>query len=169
MARLRECLQELGFQDVRTYVQSGNAVFRAPQSDPADLAHRIETALAREFGFEVPTVVVTAQALRAIIAANPFPEVESEPTHLVVVFLPQVVSAKTAAAFDLSDFPERGKVDGQVLYLHYPDGQGRSKLLPSVLGRRLGGTWGTARNWRTVTTLLALCAEPGDPVAGTGS
>jgi uncharacterized protein (DUF1697 family) len=156
MAQLRECLAELGFTDVRTYLQSGNAVFRATSVPTAEVAGRIEESLTRELGFDVPTVVLTGAELAKVVAGNPYPEVESEPTKLVVSFLSGPVAPEVAAAFDLSDLPERGQVGDRVVYLHYPDGQGVSKLVPAMLERRLGGVRGTARNWRTVTELLAL-------------
>ncbi|MEO6821191.1 MAG: DUF1697 domain-containing protein [Candidatus Nanopelagicales bacterium] len=159
MARLRECLDALGFTDVRTYLQSGNAVFRAPTAPTGEVAAQIQEALAEEFGFDVPTVVLTGAELAQVAASNPYPEVESEPTKLVVSFLPAPVSAKVSAGFDLSDLPERGQVGDRVVYLHYPEGQGVSKLVPAMLERRLGGIWGTARNWRTVTELLALATD----------
>ena len=156
MAQLRECLAALGFTDVRTYLQSGNAVFRATSASTGEVAVRIEEVLGQQLGFDVPTVVWTGAELAQVVTSNPFPEIESEPTKLVVSFLAGPVPPQIAAAFDLSDLPERGQVGDRVVYLHYPDGQGVSKLVPAMLERRLGGVWGTARNWRTVTELLAL-------------
>ncbi|HEY7858221.1 MAG TPA: DUF1697 domain-containing protein [Candidatus Nanopelagicales bacterium] len=159
MAQLRDCLAALGFTDVRTYLQSGNAVFGATSAPTGEIAARIEEALRQRFGFDVPTVVWTGAELAKVVAGNPYPEVESEPTKLVVSFLSGPVPPEVAAAFDLSDLPERGQVGDRVVYLHYPDGQGVSKLVPAMLERRLGRVWGTARNWRTVTALLALASD----------
>lgn len=156
MAMLRECLTELGLQDVRTYLQSGNAVFSAGRTSSAALRGRIEAALAERFGFEVPTVVMTAADLAAVVAANPYPELVDQPTRLAVSFRPDRFPPEVAASFDLSDFPESGVLGERVIYLHYPNGQGESKLTPDVLQRRLGGGWGTARNWRTVMALHEL-------------
>ena len=113
----------------------------------------IATALRERLGIDVPTVVLTAAELAAVVKANPFVAEAADPTRVVVSFLGSPVPAAVAAAFDLSDLPERGQLGERVLYLHYPNGQGRSKLVPAVLERRLGGIWGTARNWRTVLAL----------------
>lgn len=161
MADLRECLAALGFTDVRTYLQSGNAVFRSMRVEVADLAVRIEGALAQRFGFDIPTVVLPATELTAVVTANPYPELVDQPTRLVVSFTPVAVPAALARSLDLSDFPERGQVIGRALYLDYPNGQARTKLTPAVLQRRLGGGWGTARNWRTVLALAALAEAEG--------
>lgn len=157
MAPLRECLQTLGLQDVRTYLQSGNAVLSTTMG-AVELAGRIETALGEQFGFEVPTVVLTAADLSAVVAGNPYPELVETPTRLVALFLPASVPAEAARAFDLSDLPEDGVISDRVVYLHYPDGQGESKLTPNLLQKRLGGIWGTARNWRTVLALHDLAS-----------
>lgn len=163
MAVVREVLTGLGLIGVRTYLQSGNAVFAAAGTSSTELVARIQVALTERFGFEVPTVVLTQAELAQVVAANPYPEVAAEPTKLVVSFLSGPVPREDAAAFDLSDFPEHGQIGDRVLYLHYPDGQGTSKLLPAVLERRLGGVWGTARNWRTVLALAALAGEVSSP------
>lgn len=155
MAQLRDCLTGLGYEGVRTYIQSGNAVFGATGS-PGAVRKAVEAALHERFGMTILTVVITSAELDAVIAANPYTEIESEPTKLVVSFLPENASAATRKAFSLDDFPERGEFGTKVLYLHYPDGQGVSKLTPAVLEKRLGGTWGTARNWRTVLALQEM-------------
>jgi uncharacterized protein (DUF1697 family) len=158
MAPLRDTLQELGLHDVRTYLQSGNAVFSCATTSSATLTDRIETALGEHFGFAVPTVVRTAAELAAVVAANPYPDLVETPTRLVASFLSTPVPADVAHAFDLSDLPEDGTVGDRVVYLHYPNGQGESKLTPNLLHKRLGGIWGTARNWRTVLALRDMSA-----------
>ncbi len=70
MDRLREALVELGLEDVKTYVQSGNVVFKAPGQNPANLAKKIEEKVAREFGFAVPVVVKTAKEIGEVIRNN---------------------------------------------------------------------------------------------------
>lgn len=159
MADLRSCLAGLGYEDVRTYIQSGNAVFRATGTAAA-VRKAVEAALQERFGMTILTVVLTAAELDAVVAENPFVEVESEPTKLVVSFLPEAVSEADRKAFSLDDLPERGEYGTKVLYLHYPDGQGVSKLTPDVLQKRTGGIWGTARNWRTVLALQELAHSP---------
>lgn len=158
MAPLRDCLCALGLTDVRTYLQSGNAVFASAATAPERIASRVEDALSDRFGIEVPTVVLTATELAHVVAANPYPEFTATPTKLVTLFLSAPVPPDVANAFSLADLPEDGVIGDRVVYLHYPDGQGRSKLTPQVLQRRLGGIWGTARNWRTVQALHDLAS-----------
>lgn len=160
MTALRECLTGLGLQDVRTYLQSGNAVLVTDEVSVPRLRSRIEAALEERFGFDVPVVVLTAADLAAVVTANPYPGLADQPTRLVVSFRPDRLPAEVASSFTLDDFPESGVLGESVLYLHYPDGQGRSKLTPDVLQRRLGGAWGTARNWRTVLALLEMAQGP---------
>lgn len=158
MAQLRDCLTGLGYADVRTYIQSGNVVFGAT-GGAATVRTAVEGALQERFGMTIPTAVLTAAELDAVVAANPYAELESEPTKLIVSFLPEAAPAAVRKAFSLDDFPERGEFGERVLYLHYPNGQGVSKLTPAVLEKRLGGTWGTARNWRTVLALQQLAHD----------
>ncbi|HET8971140.1 MAG TPA: DUF1697 domain-containing protein [Candidatus Nanopelagicales bacterium] len=159
MADLRKVLTGLGYDDVRTYLQSGNAVITAPRAAPASVAAKIEPALQQAFGLQIQVVVLTAAQLDGVVAANPFGEVESEPTKLVVDFIGEPFPRTGGDTLDLGDLPERGERGDGVVYLHFPDGQGRSKLTPAVLSRALGGRWGTARNWRTVLALQALAAD----------
>lgn len=155
MAELRACLSGLGYDDVRTYVQSGNAVFSATGSVAA-VRSALEAALEESFGMTIPTVVLTAAQLDAVVEANPYPELVDTPTRLVVSFLPEKVPAATRKSFSLDDFPEDARIGERVVYLSYPHGQGDSRLTPAVLQKRLDGLWGTARNWRTVLALQQL-------------
>lgn len=155
MADLRRCLDGLGYGGVRTYIQSGNAVFAAP-GPAATVRSEVEAALLASFGIAIPTVVLEAAELDAVVAGNPYPELARTPTRLVVSFLAEPPSDQVRASFSLDDFPEDAVLADRVLYLHYPEGQGRSRLTAAVLARRLGGVWGTARNWRTVLALQTL-------------
>ena len=87
MAVLRESLATLGYEDVRTYLQSGNAVFSAPGTEPSRLAPVIATALRERLGIDIPTAVLTAAELAAVVKANPFVAEAADPTRVVVSFL----------------------------------------------------------------------------------
>jgi uncharacterized protein (DUF1697 family) len=166
MAQLRTVLEGLGHRDVATYIQSGNAVF-TPTSRVGTkaLARSLEDALEAEAGFRPPTVVLTAAELASVSAANPFSEV-TEPKQLHVGFFPDPLSSTYAAHARAAEqlahehgSHDRVAVDGPVLYLHTPDGLGRSRLA-ELLGRIKGDdgakVQGTFRNWATVTKLLSL-------------
>ncbi|MEX0853128.1 MAG: DUF1697 domain-containing protein [Bauldia sp.] len=155
MAELRALYESLGFGNVATYVQSGNVVFSAARAERAGLTAKIETAIAGRFAFDVPVINRTAAELKAIVAKNPFPgEAAAEPGKVVVVFLPAPPSKEERAVLERPiDGPERLKLVGVDLYVHYAVGIGRSKLkLP--LKRP-----GTTRNWKTVTALARMAGD----------
>ena len=151
-------LDSLGLQDVRTYIQTGNAVFRARGVRAAKLAQQITDAIAASNGFAPRTMILTHDELEAAIAANPFPEAETAPTSLHLWFLETTPKKPDLGALERLRLPnERFRLDGKVFYLHAPDGVGRSKLAARV--EKALGVQGTARNWRSVTGIRNLAAE----------
>jgi uncharacterized protein (DUF1697 family) len=156
MARLRELLQGLGYTDVATLLQSGNAVFSSQEKNPAQLVKRIEAAIAEEFGFEVAVVVRTRDELAAVIKANPLLGAEDAPSQFLVTFLSDVPEPKRLQEIDPAAYlPDEFRVVGREIYARFPNGIRDSKLATVLGGLRLGVT-PTARNWSTVTKLLAL-------------
>lgn len=157
MRELSALLQETGLHDVKTYIQSGNVVFRSEQADRSQLSQAITAAIHQRYGFAPYALVLDCEALEAAAAANPFPEGEAEPKSLHLFFLDGSPENYDTAALDRVKAPnERYQLVGQVFYLHAPDGIGRSKLA-EIMGRG----WGvniTARNWRTVREVMALAA-----------
>ncbi|MCK7622011.1 DUF1697 domain-containing protein [Streptomyces sp. RS10V-4] len=156
-ARQLELARSLGFRDVTVLLQTGNLVFADPGTPPQETAHRIEERILAELGLTVPVVVRTRDELAAAVAGNPFPQAAPEPKTLHVTFL-SGVPADTARldALDADAFaPDRFRLIGREVYLWCPQGIGRSRLADAVSRARLGVT-ATARNWSTVTKLLAL-------------
>jgi uncharacterized protein (DUF1697 family) len=159
MSQLRTTLEGLGYGNVRTYLQSGNAVFTGHAATPSAVARRVEGAIFAGFGFEVDVVVLTDSDLAKIAKTHPFAAEDDDPTHLFASFLLSSPDPALVAAFDVSKFlPERAVVVGQVVFLHYPLGAGVAKLSAPTLERQLGKLRGTARNWRTVQALVAMTA-----------
>ena len=157
MAELREIATGAGFADVRTYIQSGNLV-ASTDVDPDAAAGVLAGAIRAATGLDVPTIVRTATQWTDLIAANPFPDAIDPGTHVHVIFLP-TPAPDAIRAFDASGFaPEEMVVAGSELYLHLPDGMGRSKLALAV-NRLSEVAAGTARNWNTVQKLAALVAS----------
>jgi uncharacterized protein (DUF1697 family) len=153
MSALRELLDGLGYSDVETYLQSGNAVFTASDPSAEQVAAAIEDRLAAGLGLETEVILRTGEQMRAVVDGNPF-EV-GDPTKVSVWFLHAPPPAEWRSGLDLSSFaPEEMRHDGREVYLSLPNGTGRAKL-PIALGRRLK-TPATMRNWRTVTNLLKL-------------
>ncbi|MEU7240884.1 DUF1697 domain-containing protein [Streptomyces sparsogenes] len=157
MARQRELMRDLGFEDVTVHLQTGNIVFADPGTPPEQTARTITDRISADLGLTVPVIVRTRDELAAAVEANPYPEATAEPKTLHVVFL----SAAPAdpAALDAVDpapyAPDEFRLSGREIYLRTPGGIGRSKLAEKVTRVRLGVT-ATARNWNTVTKLLAL-------------
>lgn len=157
MSDLRGLLEDLGFGDVRTLLQSGNAVFSGDVRASAKLEVRLEEEAPGRFGLRPYFFVRTADEWADIVAKNPFAdEARRDPALLVVMALktkpdPTAVAALQAAVSG----PELIRAHGRELYVTYPAGQGRSKLTNAVIEKKLA-TRGTARNWNTVLKLDAL-------------
>jgi uncharacterized protein (DUF1697 family) len=150
MAELRESLADLGLEDVRTYVQSGNVVFEAPRA--AGLADRIAGRIEQDFGVPCGVILRTPAELRAIAKANPFPHPEQEPTRHHIVFL----DGKGKGELDPDRSPgDEFAVHGREIYVRYASGAGRSKLSLPWFEKGLGVN-GTARNWNTLLKLIEL-------------
>ena len=155
MAELRTMLEKHGCAEVRTYIQSGNAIFCSKASDYAGLAKRIGAAVAKSRGFEPRVLILTRSELEKAAAANPFPQASAKPQSLHLFFLadtPTKPDLKALAA--LKTLTEQFVLKGKVFYLYPPDGLGKSKLAEKA--ERLLGVDATARNWRTVTTLVEM-------------
>jgi uncharacterized protein (DUF1697 family) len=162
MAQLRASLEALGLADVRTYLQSGNAVFRAPDTGEGAeqaLAERISECIATDFGHAVEVLVLTAEQLAAIVADNPFAaRPDADIKTLGATFLFSAIDEATFAALTLAVAPgEEAAWGGSVVYLHLPHGYANTKLDP---GRALKMP-ATTRNWRTVLALNEMADEEG--------
>lgn len=156
MEVLRALCDSLGLCDAQTYVQSGNVVFRTAERNLTRLASRIEDAIEKEVGFRPSVILRTPSDLKAVIATNPFAKRPGlEPGKLLVTFLPADPSADVRhTVSNLKTDPEEVHVRGREVYTYFPDGMGRSKLVP-VMERILKKS-GTGRNWNTVTKLLEM-------------
>ena len=158
MKELVTILAGLGLRHVKTYIQSGNVVFQSDRTHTNELSQEITAAIGKSHGFAPYVLILAAQALQAAITANPFPEGETEPKSLHLFFMdatPQKLNWETLERVKAPN--ERYQLIDNVFYLHTPDGIGRSKLAEVI-----GKGWGvniTARNWRTVTTIMAMAAE----------
>jgi uncharacterized protein (DUF1697 family) len=155
MPELRELLTSEGFEDVRTYVQSGNVVLTSARS-PSAVGAQSEQLFAERFGFDVDVIVRTADELAEVVARNPLGDVADDPKRYQVSFLesepdPEVVARIASAAAE----SERLVAIGRELYAWHPAGVARSKLWAKLAGTGLG-VRATARNWTTVETLLEM-------------
>ena len=148
MADLRALLEELGYEDVRTVLASGNAIFTGPK---AKAREKLEQALQERFDMEIDVVVKTMDEIQAILDADPFKDEVENPTRYFVVFLDR---APDTTPLDDEDFsPDVFKAGKHELYVHCPDGMQNSRLMKALSKPGLAGT-ATVRNWATVNKLL---------------
>lgn len=159
MPELRSLLTEAGFEDVRTYVASGNVVLRSDAA-PSELGSEAEKLIAARFGFDVDVIVRTGRELAEVVRRNPLAEIAVNPKRYQVSFCdgePHPDAVERAAALAVP--PERVVAIGREVYGWHPEGIGRSKLWGKLAGDGLG-VRATARNWTTVTTLLEMADAP---------
>src|SRR6266540_1968303 len=123
MAGLRSVFSELGHEDVTTYVQSGNVVFRTEARKPDDISAEIERAIADEFGLTIAVLLRTPTELRKVVAGNPFLKDESDPKKLHVLFLDRRPAPKAKNQLDPNRSPaDRFELRQREVYLHRPGG-----------------------------------------------
>lgn len=161
MADLRQVAASLGHTGVATYIQSGNIVFTSPDASVISLADALEQEIARRLAVQPAVVVLSRADLAQVIADNPFPG-EANPKCLHAVFRREEMTPGAVAAIAAAQESARAKgsrdeavVIGRTLFLRTPDGLGRSELA-AQLARSSGQAAGTARNWATVTRLMAM-------------
>jgi uncharacterized protein (DUF1697 family) len=155
MKDLTALLERNGCSDIKTYIQSGNVVFRSSMSEASRVEEHIRSVVAGRYGFEPRVLVLSRIELERAVASNPFPDAEADPKTLHLFFLadsptsPDIKSLSGAKSKS-----ESFALKGKVFYLHTPDGFGKSKLAGRV--ERSLDVEATARNWRTVSTVLEL-------------
>lgn len=153
MADLRGIAEGCGFADVRTYVQSGNVVFRA-RGSAMDVTAQLRGAIAAASSVDPPIAIRTDRQLSEVVTACPF----DDTAHVHVTFLLEGATASTPKLDEDGFTPERFEVRGRETYLYLPSGIGRSNLA-QALSRGAAAGAGTTRNWRTVTKLAVMADE----------
>ena len=157
MKAFRELLTTLGCNDVATYIQSGNAVFKHSGSS-AELVELISTAVESGYGFRPSVMVLTADEFDAIAEANPFAAEASEPKFLPVWFVQEpITSANTLRMDELKSGGEKYQLTDSAVYVFAPNGVGRSKLAGGM--EKCLGVPATARNWRTVSKIGEMLSK----------
>jgi uncharacterized protein (DUF1697 family) len=157
MPALRSALAEAGYEDVQTYVQSGNVVL-ATRQKPADLERSLERLIEERFELSIPVVVRTGAQLAKVVGKNPLGDVAADPKRYQVAFLRSKLSRDAVDALQAATIePERLVIDGLEIYTWHDAGVARSKLWAAIASKKLGVD-ATARNWTTVTTLLEMAS-----------
>ena len=160
MEELRALYESMKLDDPRSYVQSGNVIFRTKEKNSPQLAKKIQENIEKKFRCCPEVILRTAEELRRVIAANPFPEqAKSEPGKVLVTFLAGEPPRDAEANLEkFKGLPEELHLKGRELYIYFPDGAGRSRLPWSTVEKFLKVT-GTARNWNSVQAMLKIAEE----------
>lgn len=149
MKALIAILESLGAQKVRTYIQSGNALFQRSETNIAEFKSKLISQIKLQHGFEPQIMMVSRETIEKAILENPFPEAETDPSSLHLGFLAAPPSHPQLAELNaLKKDSERFHLSPSVFYLHAPEGIGRSKL--AAKAEKLLGVAMTDRNWKTV-------------------
>lgn len=160
MDTLRAVYESLGLENPQTYVQSGNVIFRTKEKNLARLSKKIQEAIEKKCKCRPEVILRTTEEIRKAVAASPFAyRPELEPGKILVTFLagdPPEGTEKSIESF--KKYPEELHLKGRELYIYFPNGAGRSKLPWASVDKWLKVT-GTARNWNSVTKMLAMAEE----------
>jgi len=157
MAELKSVYEQLGSQQVTTYIQSGNVVFESSETDQKKLAKKIHLQIQSDFGYDIPVLVLDIDSWQKIVEKNPFANDESkDPAFLHVTFL------ATSTEFNDKETIIAKRMEGEeirfttkAVYLYCPHGYGRTKLNNNFLEAKLG-VQATTRNWKTTLKLLEI-------------
>jgi uncharacterized protein (DUF1697 family) len=160
MQELVAQLENIGLQNVRTYIQSGNVIFQSEEKNASLLSNKIRAAIKKSHGFEPQVLLLELEEMEKAVGSNPFPEAESEPKTLHLLFLASVPKNPDYDALEsIKTDRERFVLKDGVFYLHASDGIGRSKLAANA--EKLLGVWVTGRNWRTVCKIMTMASQCG--------
>lgn len=159
MPGLREALERSGFEEPRTYLQSGNVVVDSDLT-PTALEQAVADVITEEFGLDIAVLAMAAPALAAVVDGNPYrSQAAADPTRVHAMFAAPMPAAAALGSIETDRYlPEEFSPGPGVIYLHLPNGLGRAKL-PEALGRVATASTVTVRNWRTVDALAAMVGE----------
>ncbi len=158
MKELVVLLENIGAKTVRTYIQSGNAVFQCAEKNSSLISKQLAADINKCHGFEPHVLLLSLAAIDMAIAKNPFPAAEADPSNLHLGFLAATPKNPDLEKLNsLKKASERFRLINNVFYLHAPEGVGRSKLAAST--EKLLGVPMTDRNWRTVSKIRELAGE----------
>lgn len=159
MAELRDHLSSLGFINLTTYIQSGNIVFQTKQEENPILEEKIHQNIKKNYGFDVPVIVRSLTEWQKVVSKFPYNNEDNDINRLAVTFLKEKPTPNLHEEIDKFKAPNDEIVyDDIEIYLHIPNGFGKSKLTNNVFERKLKVS-ATTRNWKTTIKLLAIAEE----------
>ncbi|WP_418263060.1 DUF1697 domain-containing protein [Flavobacterium faecale] len=160
MEALKSCLEAFGFQNVVTYIQSGNVFVDTEEESTAAVGFKIKQEIFKEFGHEVPVIVINKADLEACFNNNPFlKEKEVDLKKLYVAFVSTSLRPENINDLKISQFkPDEARIDGNRIFIKYAVGAGKTRFDQKYIEKKLNVS-ATIRNWNTVTQLLKMYEE----------
>jgi uncharacterized protein (DUF1697 family) len=156
MSELQLLFEKLGFQDVETYIQSGNVVFSTKEKSGEKLEAKISSGIKAKYGFDVQIIVITPEEIEFVLKNNPFLKKKKDSEKLYVTFLSKAPTAECVKKLKAIDYsPEKFILDGKFIFLTLPSGYGKARLNNNFFEKKLK-VFGTTRNIKTVMTLLEM-------------
>lgn len=160
MAALKANLEELNYENVQTYIQSGNVIFEREASDPAVIENEISRKIAEQYGFEVSVITKKPEELVDVLSSNPFlNDEQKDPTRMYVTFLSEEPTPEALEKMRTLNYsPEEYVLHGKNIYFFSPLGYGRAKMNNNFFEKKLKVP-ATTRNWKTVNKLSEMAQE----------
>lgn len=160
MEALKITLEAVGFQNVQTYIQSGNVFIDTEEENPAAVGFKIKQEIFKAFGHEVPVVVIRKADLEACFKNNPFlKEKEADVKKLYAAFVSTTLRSDSVNGLKMSQVkPDEASIDANRIYIKYAVGAGKTRFDQKYIEKKLNVT-ATIRNWNTVTQLLKMYEE----------
>ncbi|WP_353170599.1 DUF1697 domain-containing protein [Flavobacterium sp.] len=157
MDALKKMLENMGFQNVETYIQSGNVFLDSEEENAASVGFKIKQEISKEFGFDVPVIMVSKTDLELCFKNNPFlKEKDCDTKKLYVTFISKELAPLAINDLKISNFkPDEAAIDSSRIYIKYAVGAGKTKLDQKYIEKKLSA-FATMRNWNTVTKLLEM-------------
>ena len=148
----------LGFMENKTYIQSGNVIFRTDHGiSEGEISNKIEKAIKEKYGYNVPVMIRTIDEVKSLFSTNPYLGIQNfDPSKMAVVFLHEIITAPQMENMrNISYPPDKYQIADKEIFIYCPNGFGSTKLYTNFFENKMGVT-GTSRNWKTVTTILSL-------------
>ncbi|MCV9933783.1 DUF1697 domain-containing protein [Flavobacterium sp. LS1R47] len=160
MEALKTTLENIGFQNVQTYIQSGNVFVDTDEDNASKVGFLIKQEIFKVFGHEVPIVVISKEDLEASFKNNPYlKEKDADIKKLYVAFVSIALRSESINDLKISQFkPDEASIDGNRIFIKYAVGAGKTRFDQKYIEKKLNVT-ATIRNWNTVTQLLKIYEE----------
>jgi uncharacterized protein (DUF1697 family) len=160
MEALKTMLENIGFTNVRTYLQSGNVFVDTEEESASKVGFMIKQEIFKVFGHEVPVVVITKEDLELCFKNSPYlKEKDVDTKKLYVAFVSIALKSENINDLKISQFkPDEASIDGNRIFIKYAVGAGKTRFDQKYIEKKLNLT-ATIRNWNTVTNLLKMYSE----------